>query len=170
MSNETTIDSLWSSHQTGDYYPSQWRNKLSVETAYAAQLEILQRRVRAGASHVGWKVGLTADAVRAIYDATDPVFGYLLEEGGFRSGHSFNFDDLYPPLMETEILITLKKPIEAANANRETVGGKSRERTGAGPEHCTYRSWCRNGATYARKTRAGRPRHRGPITGSEGRA
>lgn len=121
MSNETTIDSLWASHQTGDFYPRQWRNKLSVETAYAAQLAILEHRVSAGASHVGWKVGLTADAVRAIYDATDPVFGYLLEDGGFRSGHSFQFDELYPPLMETEILITLKSPIDAAGANREAA-------------------------------------------------
>lgn len=121
MSNQTTIDSLWASHQSGDYYPEQWRSKLSIETAYAAQLEILKRRVSAGATHAGWKVGLTADVVRAIYDAKDPVFGYLLEEGGFRSGHSFRFDDLYPPLMETEILITLKESIDGASADRNTA-------------------------------------------------
>lgn len=121
MSRDTVVDSLWASHQAGNYYPEQWRNKLSVETAYAAQLAILQQHLGAGATHVGWKVGLTADIVRAIYDATDPVFGYLLEDGGFRSGHSFQFDDLYPPLMETEILIILKQDIDAASATRDTV-------------------------------------------------
>jgi len=121
MSLDTTIASLWEFHQAGDFYPPQWLSKLSVDTAYQTQLGILEKKIAAGAEHTGWKVGLTADVVRNIYDASDPVFGYLLEEGSCNSGHHFNFSELYPPLMETEILITLKDDLDGSTTNRSSA-------------------------------------------------
>jgi len=118
MNTESTTDVLWSSHQSGSYYPTEWQGKLSIDTAYRTQLAILEKKISANAKHSGWKVGLTADVVRDIYDATDPVFGYLLEEGSFRSGHEFAFADLHPPLMETEILITLKEDLAGPGVDR----------------------------------------------------
>ncbi len=109
---------LWKAHQDGEYYPATWRNRLTVDEAYQVQARLLHNRVAAGAVHIGWKVGLTADVVRGLYDAKEPVFGYLLEEGGFRSGHTFTYADLYPPLMETEILITLKDDLHGPGIER----------------------------------------------------
>jgi len=116
-----TIASLWESHQAGDFYPPQWQGKLSIDIAYQTQLGILEKKIAAGAQHTGWKVGLTADIVRNIYDASDPVFGYLLQEGSCHSGHNFSFSELYPPLMETEILITLKDDLDGSSANRSSA-------------------------------------------------
>lgn len=118
MNIENTIDALWSSHQAGIHYPEEWMKQLSVDDAYRVQLGILSKKSAAGALHSGWKVGLTADVVREVYSASDPVFGYLLEEGSFRSGHTFRFADLHPPLMETEILITLKDAVSGRNPSR----------------------------------------------------
>lgn len=121
MNAQSTTEALWTCHNAGDYYPTRWQGKLSIEAAYQTQLAILEKKISDGASHSGWKVGLTADVVRDIYDATDPVFGYLLEEGSFRSGHEFAFKDLHPPLMETEILITLKKNLAGPTVDRATA-------------------------------------------------
>lgn len=119
MDIHTTTQALWDAHQQGEYYPQRWRGKLSVEDAYRIQLGLLDKRIALGAEHAGYKVGLTADVVRNMYDATEPVFGYLLVEAGYRSGHRFTFDDMYPPIMETEVLVTLAANLEGPDVDRE---------------------------------------------------
>jgi 2-keto-4-pentenoate hydratase len=116
-----TTEALWAAHQAGDYYPQQWRNTLSVDAAYRIQLGLLEKKQASGAKHIGYKVGLTADVVRNMYDAKEPVFGYLLEEAGFRSGHVFTFADMYPPVMETEILVTLAEDLQGPTATQHSA-------------------------------------------------
>src|SRR5689334_11904681 len=77
MSTEQCIEALWESHQRGDFFPQAWRGKLELREAYRVQLGLLDRKVARGECQAGWKVGLTADAMREMFGGKEPVFGYL---------------------------------------------------------------------------------------------
>jgi 2-keto-4-pentenoate hydratase len=80
---------------------------LTLEQAYGVQLGVLARAVAAGEKPAGWKIGLTADAVRSMYSLKMPVFGYLLASRHFVSGKSFRHTDLRQPAIEPELCFTL---------------------------------------------------------------
>lgn len=119
MSTEQTVQALWESQQRGEVFPQAWRGKLDLHEAYRVQLGILGRRQAAGERQVGWKVGLTAKSIRDMYNASERVFGYLLESGRIASGHRFRFNDLRTPMVENELLITLSQDILGPNATAD---------------------------------------------------
>ena len=86
MNIENIVEDFWASRQQGVYYPPQWFDRLTLDQACQVQLGLLDRAVAAGARQVGWKVGLTAAAIREQFRVHEPVFGYLLEEGRLDSG------------------------------------------------------------------------------------
>ena len=119
MSTEQCIQALWDAHQRGDFFPQAWRGKLDLPEAYRVQLGLLDRKVAGGERQAGWKVGLTADAMREMFGGKEPVFGYLLESGSIASGHRFRFAELRSPMIEHELLITLAHDVPGPNATRE---------------------------------------------------
>jgi 2-keto-4-pentenoate hydratase len=80
------------------------------------------RREAAGERRVGWKVGLTAEAIRRQFGLHEPVFGCLMEEGLRRTGHVFGRGDLIRPGFEPEVCVRLREPlsgiVDAARARR----------------------------------------------------
>jgi 2-keto-4-pentenoate hydratase len=75
------IEDIWQAAQRGEHYPPAWRGKLTVAEGYRVQLGQLARHVAAGDRHVGWKVGLTAQAIREQVGFHEPVLGFLLASG-----------------------------------------------------------------------------------------
>ena len=75
MTEQETIQSIWESHGRGIHFPAEWTGKLGLDEAYRVQLGILALNVEHGSRHAGWKVGLTADALREMFGAGAPVFG-----------------------------------------------------------------------------------------------
>ena len=43
MNLDDTIQSLWDCHDSGNYFPEEWKGKLSVDDAYRVQLGILAK-------------------------------------------------------------------------------------------------------------------------------
>jgi 2-keto-4-pentenoate hydratase len=127
MSIEQTIEAIWTCHQTGVHFPEQWRGKLSLDEAYRVQQGILQRRLAGGAHQAGWKVGLTADPVRKLFGASAPVFGYLLEENRFPSGHAFASDRLSEPAVESEVIVTLGQALAGPGVTVEQARAAVKE-------------------------------------------
>jgi 2-keto-4-pentenoate hydratase len=119
MTTEQTVQALWERQQGGDVFPEAWRGKLDLAEAYRVQLGILQRRLAQGERQAGWKVGLTADAMREMFGGKEPVFGYLLESGSIASGHSFRLAELRSPMVENELLITMGQDLAGPNATAE---------------------------------------------------
>jgi len=119
MSTEQCIEALWESHQRGDFFPQAWRGKLELPEAYRVQLGLLDRKVAQGERQAGWKVGLTADAMREMFGGEEPVFGYLLESGSIGSGHAFRFAELRTPMVEHELLITLAQDLSGPDATAQ---------------------------------------------------
>ncbi len=116
------IERFWVGRQSGDYFPSEWANRLTLDQAYLIQLGVIARRVALGERQVGWKVGLTAPAIQRQFGFHHPVFGCLLEEGRKRSGLVFARDTLIKPGFETELCMQLREPlagtVDAAQARR----------------------------------------------------
>ena len=107
MSTQETVQALWRLHERGDFFPSAWRGKLDLDEAYRVQLGLLDAKLARGERQAGWKVGLTADAMREMFGGKEPVFGHLLESSSIASGHRFRFGELRTPLVENELLITM---------------------------------------------------------------
>lgn len=98
---------IWQAGQQRRYYPAEWQGKLTVEEGYRVQLDHLERAIAAGETLAGWKVGLTASAIRAQVGYHRPVFGYLLASGRIASGTTLRAGDLVTPLVETELCLTV---------------------------------------------------------------
>ena len=119
MSTEQTVQALWQLQQQGDVFSQQWRGKLDLNEAYRVQQGLLQRKLAGGERQAGWKVGLTAPAMREMFGGEEPVFGYLLESGSVASGHRFRFAELRSPLVESELLITLAHELSGPGATAD---------------------------------------------------
>jgi 2-keto-4-pentenoate hydratase len=104
---QAATESIWRHLQAGRHYPPEWGGKLDMRQGYEVQLEILARLVAQGERHAGWKVGLTAAAMRAQHNVHEPCFGFLLESGNRPSGHVFEHAALIQPGFENEICITI---------------------------------------------------------------
>lgn len=119
MSTEQIVKSLSLHHERGDHFPNEWKGKLDLDEAYRVQLGLLDARLNRGEKQAGWKVGLTADAVREMFGGKEPVFGYLLESGDIQSGHAFRHAGLRRPLIENELLITMGSDLSGPGATDE---------------------------------------------------
>ena len=88
----------------GEYFPTAWFDRLSLDDAYRLQLALIDRR---GDKRIGWKVGLTSRAIQQQFEVHEPVFGCLLANGKLASGHVFRRDELIAPGFENELCIVM---------------------------------------------------------------
>jgi len=107
MDIEHAADALWAGIRRGEHMPEAWKDRLSMADAYRVNLAILRRRVADGDAQAGWKVGLTADAMRAQWGIPEPCFGILLASGHRPSGTRFAFVELLAPGVEHELCATI---------------------------------------------------------------
>lgn len=121
MDIEAAARDFWAEHLAGRHCPAGWQGRLSMDDAYAVQLAMLDRRVAAGEAQAGWKVGLTAAAMRAQQGVFEPCFGYLLAGGQRASGHAFSFDDLIAPGFENELCLTVGAPLRGPGIGLDEV-------------------------------------------------
>ena len=112
---------LWESAQKGLYYPYALQGKLTLDEAYRVQFVVLGRALATGEQQSGWKIGLTADAVRALYKSDTPVHGYLLRSNGFPSGHTFDFDQVLAPSIESELCFLMRKDLHGPGVTAADV-------------------------------------------------
>jgi len=119
MKVQDATDAIWECKQQGIYYPPELRGKLDVEMGYGVQLGMLAKELKAGGTHAGWKVGLTAKAIQQQVDFHERVFGYLLGSGELASGGGIAFDELVAPSFENELLVVLGEPVRGPGVTAE---------------------------------------------------
>jgi 2-keto-4-pentenoate hydratase len=116
------IDRFWEARQHGEYFPADWRDRLTVDQAFRIQLGVVARREAAGERRIGWKVGLTSAAAQRQFGLAEPVFGCLMEGGLTRSGHVFGRGELIEPGFEVEVCVRMHEPlsgvVDAVRARR----------------------------------------------------
>jgi 2-keto-4-pentenoate hydratase len=118
--NESIIDAFWQAQRQGVHFPPAWFGKLSLDQAYRVQLGLIARRAAAGERQIGWKVGLTAEAIQQQFGFHEPVFGCILESKP--TGHLFAPSELINPGFENELCMRLgtdlSGPIDLQQAAR----------------------------------------------------
>ncbi len=116
---EVATESIWQSMRHGVHHPDEWAHRLDMQQGYAIQLGILRRRIALGERHAGWKVGLTAAAMRTQMKVHEPCFGFLLASGNVSSGHAFRFGELIAPGIENELCLTFSTTLRGPGVTFE---------------------------------------------------
>ena len=119
MTVDEAIRIKWEGIQQGNHAPEELQGKLSLQEAYQVQLGVLENYKARGESQAGWKIGLTADAIRQIYSTTEPAFGFLLGSNAYASGHRFKYSDIVNPAIESELCFTLGETLRGPGVTRE---------------------------------------------------
>lgn len=119
MTIDEAIDIKWQGIQRGDHSPEALQGKLSLREAYQVQLGVLEQHKADGQIQAGWKIGLTADAIRQIYSTSEPAFGFLLAGNAYTNGHRFNYADIVNPAIESELCFTLGETLRGPGVTRE---------------------------------------------------
>lgn len=118
---EDIAQALWQAMEEGRHMPPEWAGKFSMQQGYEVQLALLRKRIARGERQAGWKVGLTAEAMRVQQKVHEPCFGYLLESGQHASGHTYQFSDLIEPGFENELCLTIGKTLRGPGVSLEDV-------------------------------------------------
>ena len=93
-------------------------NELSVEDAYAIQRINLEKR---GGRSVGFKIGITSEAVQSWLKVDEPDFGGLLAEMEVDDGAKLETASLLQPRVEGEIAFVLGEDLEGPVSLAEVV-------------------------------------------------
>jgi 2-keto-4-pentenoate hydratase len=109
-------EDFWSARNGGPF-PTHWENRLDQDQAHQISFDLIERHVEAGDAQVGWKVGLTAHAVREQLGVTEPIFGALFASGRWPNGGTWRIDDYRKPGWENEIAVIMAKRLEGPNVS-----------------------------------------------------
>lgn len=85
---------------------------ISLEDAYKIQLRFIQRRLDAGETVVGKKIGVTSKAVQDFLGVFQPDFGQLTSKMVYQEGDVIALDDLIQPKAEAELAFVLKEDLK----------------------------------------------------------
>jgi 2-keto-4-pentenoate hydratase len=95
--------------------------QLPLEAAYRVQELNVALELERGARISGWKVGLTAEAVRSQLGVSEPDFGTLFEHRGRVDGGEISLDDLLQPKIEAEVGFVLGRDLTALPVSVDDV-------------------------------------------------
>ncbi len=116
-------DLLWEANQAcapidplSDTWPS-----LELADAYAIQQYNVVRRSAAGASLVGYKVGLTTAAAQRLVGVDHPDFGHLLDDMVHPGGAAVPAGRYCRPRIEPEICFRLARPLSGPGVSAQDV-------------------------------------------------
>ncbi len=101
------LEHFWAARQPGGRYAAEYENTLSEDEAYRINLALLDRHAARGETQAGWKVGLTAIAIRRQFGFAEPVFACLFEKGRWQSGGTWPLAGIRAPGFENELCLFL---------------------------------------------------------------
>jgi 2-keto-4-pentenoate hydratase len=87
--------------------------------AYAVQQGITRRRVEAGETIVGWKLGLTSKAMQDQLGVGQPDYGPILSGFMVAEGVRIPVSELIQPRVEAEIAFVLRSPLRGPGVTRD---------------------------------------------------
>ena len=87
--------------------PSQTWPGMELEDAYAIQELWAGKRIAAGASVIGHKIGLTSRAMQKASKITEPDYGVMLDDALFRDGATIQADRFVKPRLEVELAFVM---------------------------------------------------------------
>jgi len=85
---------------------------MTVEDAYAIQLENVLKRIADGEKVIGLKVGLTSKAMQNLLGVSEPDYGHLTNKMLLTEGDICSMNELIQPKVEGELAFCLKKTLK----------------------------------------------------------
>jgi len=101
------VDDFWAARQKGGRYPIEYCETLSQADAYRINLALLERHAARGEPQAGWKVGLTAEAIRKQFGLPEPLFACLFKHGRWQSGGTWPLKAMNGPGFENELCLIM---------------------------------------------------------------
>jgi len=95
----------------GPVKPPTETRPFSAGEAYAVQDRLREALVKAGDQVVGWKAGLTSAATQAMFQASEPVSGFLLASGVFASGAAIPMARFTTLAVEAEVAFVMREDL-----------------------------------------------------------
>lgn len=95
--------------------------QITVDEAYAIQLEQIRQKISQGAVVVGKKIGLTSAVMQQMFQVTEPDYGHLLNTMIAIDGETIYLDSLIQPKLEFEIAFVLKRDLKGTNISENDV-------------------------------------------------
>ena len=94
---------------------------MTMDDAYAVQDALVQRKLTAGRTIVGWKIGLTSKAMQDALKIDIPDSGILFDDMLFDDGATVPAGRFIQPRIEAEIAFVMKRPLSGPDVTREAV-------------------------------------------------
>lgn len=91
--------------------PTASNPNMTVEDAYAIQLENVAKKVAAGEKIIGMKIGLTSKGMQNLLHVNEPDYGHLTDKMLVLEGEACPVDELIQPKVEGELAFCLKKTL-----------------------------------------------------------
>jgi 2-oxopent-4-enoate/cis-2-oxohex-4-enoate hydratase len=85
--------------------------EITIEHAYQIQLRMIQRRLDAGETIVGKKIGVTSKVVMQMLNVDQPDFGQMTSGMVFSEGEAIRTDSMIAPKAEAEVAFVLKNDL-----------------------------------------------------------
>ncbi|MEQ8347512.1 MAG: 2-oxo-hepta-3-ene-1,7-dioic acid hydratase [Sneathiellaceae bacterium] len=101
--------------------PSQTWPEMQLEDAYAIQALWAAKRIAAGATVIGHKIGLTSRAMQKASQITEPDYGVMLDDTLFRDGASIAADRFIKPRLEVELAFVMARDLEGPRCETHDV-------------------------------------------------
>ena len=94
---------------------------LDMDDAYAIQAALVRRRLAAGRTMIGWKIGLTSKAMQYALNIDIPDSGMLFDDMLFENGATVPAGRFIQPRIEAEIAFIMKAPLAGETTTRDEV-------------------------------------------------
>ena len=120
---EQTTASIWQTMQKAEPAAATLRKSLTLDDAYQVQLSLLARWQAAGKSLPAGKSACLARRRASGWVCRSHSPGTCSTSGHFESGHSFDYESIPRPILESELCFTIGKRIGGPGVTREQVLG-----------------------------------------------
>ncbi len=121
MNVQETVEQLWQTTQRWAPPAAALQKTLTLADAYRVQLGVLSHWQATGEKLGGWKIGLSAEGARKMFNLSAPIAGYLLASRQFPSGQTFTHAALGRPIIESELCFTIGQRLVGPGVTREQV-------------------------------------------------
>ncbi|WP_398311665.1 2-oxopent-4-enoate hydratase [Zoogloea sp.] len=94
---------------------------ITLDDAYRIQLRMIQRRLDAGETIIGKKIGVTSKVVMDMLKVNQPDFGQMTSGMVFNEGEAIHVDSMIAPRAEAEVAFILKHDLEGPGVTAADV-------------------------------------------------
>lgn len=110
---EDAAELIWNEAEQGRWFPEALQGNLDFDDGHRVQLALRARKLAAGQTQAGWKVGFTSERVRKKYGMDERPFGHLMTGDVYPSGAEV---PIFPhAALEPELCLTLGSPLGGAD-------------------------------------------------------